>query len=131
LEGIVRSITENNPFDEDSKISCEYRESECLSPQTLNETAFHGSETLLHLLHSSSSLALSYGLPPTAAAVLTMYSLSTAILCGGRDCKLYMESCKFSVLSASVDPEAVPFVSDAFENLEDTQAECFAGPWRT
>jgi hypothetical protein len=62
-----------------------------------------------------------YHLPQTAAAVLTVYSLSTAIFCGGRDCKLYMESCKFSVLSASV--EAVPLVSDVLENFAETQAE--------
>jgi len=58
-----------------------------------------------------------------------MYSLSTAILCEGRLCMLYMGSCKFSVLSASV--ETVPLVSELFENLAETHAEWRAGPWRT
>jgi hypothetical protein len=56
-----------------------------------------------------------------AAAVLTVYSLSTAILCGGIDCRLYMELCKFSVLSASVG--TVPFVSDVLVNFVEIQAE--------
>lgn len=61
-----------------------------------------------------------------ALAVLTKYSLSTVILCDGKVCRLYMESCKFSVLSAP--EETVPLPLEVLENFEETQAECCAFP---
>jgi len=56
-----------------------------------------------------------------ALAVSTMYSLSTVILFDGKISRLYMESCKFSVLSASV--ETVPLPLKFLGIFEETQAE--------
>jgi hypothetical protein len=61
-----------------------------------------------------------------ALAVSTMYSLSIVILFDGKISRLYMESRKFSVLSASV--ETVPLPLKVLEIFEETQVESCAFP---